>query len=82
MFQESFYMFKTFKKNMWTSGFFNIKSLFLLSNVHQIVSIFFWTLMYSIRRDPCVQNIHKKKTYTFLDLNIRMSFYPIIVLNL
>jgi hypothetical protein len=39
MFQEFFYMFKTFKKSMWTSGFC-IKSPFPLSNVHQIGSIF------------------------------------------
>jgi len=63
MFQKSFYMFKAFKKNMWTCGFFCIKNPFHLSNVHQIVLIFLWTLIYFTRRDPCVQNIQKIKIH-------------------
>jgi hypothetical protein len=61
MFQESFYMFKTLKTNMWVGVFFGIKSPFPLLNVHQIISICFLTLIYSTKRDPCVQNIQKIK---------------------
>jgi hypothetical protein len=77
MFQKSFYTFKTHKKNMWIT-FFCIKSPFPLLNVHQIVSIFLWTLIYSKRRDPCVENIIY--IYTFLDLNIQMSYYSFTLL--
>jgi hypothetical protein len=52
MFLKSFYRFKTLKKNMWIRGFF-------VSNVHQIISIFLWILIYSTRKYPCVQNIQK-----------------------
>jgi hypothetical protein len=81
MFQESFYMFKAFKKNMWTSVFY-IKSLFPLSNVHQIVWIFSWILIYSTRRDPCVQNIQKIEIHILKKINTQMLFNTIIVLNL
>jgi hypothetical protein len=63
MIQESFYMFKSLKKNMWIGGFSVSKSPFPLSNVHQIISIFLLTLIYSTRRDPCVQDIQKIKTH-------------------
>ncbi len=77
-----FYMFKTLKKNMWTSGLFVSKIFSPFLNVHQIVSIFLGTLIYSTRGDPCVQNIQKIKIHIFLDFNTRMSFYTIIILNL
>jgi hypothetical protein len=71
MFQESFYMFKALKRSMWTCDlFFVSKSFFSLSNVHKIVSIFLWTLIYSIWRDPGVQNIQKIK--------IRIPIYILI----
>ncbi len=84
MFQKSFYKFKALKKNMWTSGFFVSKVFFSLSNVHKIISIFLWTLIYSTRRDPCVQKIQKKKIYiyTFLYFDIQKALSTIIVLNL
>jgi uncharacterized protein YjaG (DUF416 family) len=61
MFEKSFYMFKAFEKSMPTSDFFCIKSHFALSNVYQIILIFFWTLIYFTKMDPCVQNIKKNK---------------------
>jgi len=84
MFQESFYMFKALKKSMWTCGFFFcFKCLFSLSNVHEIVSIFLWTLIYSTRRDPNVQNIQKIKIHIPIYIfDIRTSINIIIVLNL
>jgi hypothetical protein len=83
MFQESFYMFKALKKSMWTSGFFVSTILFPYQMFTKIVSIFLWTLIYSTRIDPCVQNIQKNKnTYTLLDFNTWMSLNIIIVLNL
>jgi hypothetical protein len=48
---------------MWTCGFFLIKIPFPSSNVHKTISIFFKTLIYSTRRDPCVQNIQKIKIH-------------------
>jgi hypothetical protein len=61
MFQDSFYMFKAMKKNMWTYGFYFSKILFTYQMFAQIVSIFLWTLIYSTKWDPCVQNIQKIK---------------------
>ncbi len=49
---------------------FLIKSFFPLSNVHQIISIFLWTLIYSTRRDPCIQNIWKIKIHIVLKILI------------
>jgi len=76
MFQE--YMFKALKKNMWTCGFLNFKSSFSLPNVHQIISIFLWTLIYSTRKDPCVQNIPQNKNiypFKFWYSNILKHYY-------
>jgi hypothetical protein len=56
------YMFKTLKKNMWTSGFLYQKS-FSLFKCSWIVSIFLANLIYSSRTDPCVQNIQKIKIH-------------------
>ncbi len=78
MFEKSFYTFKALKKNMWTSGFFCFKCHFSLSNVHQMISIFLWTLIYSTRRDPCVQNIQKVKIhihFKFWNSNILKHYY-------
>jgi hypothetical protein len=55
-------MVKALKKSMWTCSFF-VLNVFPLSNVHQIIFIFLSTLIYSIKGDPCVQNIHKIKIY-------------------
>jgi hypothetical protein len=63
MFQNYFSMFKTLKKNMWTSGFFCFKNRFSLSNVHQIVSIFLWMSIYTTKKDPCVQKSQKIKRH-------------------
>jgi hypothetical protein len=63
MFQKSFYTFKALKKNIWTCGFFISNFFFSLSNVHQSISIFLWTSIYSTKRDPCVQNIQKLKIH-------------------
>jgi hypothetical protein len=43
--------------------FFCFKSIFSLSNVHQIISFFWWTLIYSTRKDPCVQNIRDSRKF-------------------
>jgi hypothetical protein len=48
---------------MWTSDFFVSKVFFPLLNVDQIVSIFLRTLIYSTKRDPCVQDIQKIKKH-------------------
>ncbi len=48
-------MFKTFKKNMWTCGFFvslNRFKFFVNFNI------------YSTKKDQCVQNIQKLKIHT------------------
>jgi hypothetical protein len=60
--------------------FLYIKSLFPLSNVHQIISVFLWILIYSTTKDPCVQNIQKTKFYLFF--SFWMSFNTIIILNM
>ncbi len=56
MIQESFYVFNSRKHvDMW---FFCFQNPFSSSNVHQTVSKNLWTLIYSTRRDPFVQNIY------------------------
>jgi hypothetical protein len=54
-----FYMFKAFKTNMWTSGFLYHMSF----SPNKCSSFFLWTLIYSTRRDQCVQNIPKVKIH-------------------
>jgi hypothetical protein len=80
-FKNHFICLKNFKKSTRTCDFFCFKNNFSLSNVHQIISIVLQTLIYSTRRDPCVKNIQKKYTFTFLDFDVT-SLSTIIVLNL
>ncbi len=54
--------------NRW---FFCFKNPFSLLNVHQIITILLWTLIYSTRRDSYVQNIQKTK--------IHIHFYILIL---
>ncbi len=83
MFQESFYMFKTLKKNMWISGFFYFKSPFSLSDVHQIISIFFCELWYIHKKGSmCSKYSKNKNMYTLLDFDTQTYLSIIMVLNL
>jgi len=61
--------------------FFYIKSLFPLSNVHQIISIFVNFNIFHKKGSIYSKHSKNKNTYTFLDFNTRMSFYIITVLN-
>jgi hypothetical protein len=63
---------------MWTSGFFVSKVILPFSNVHQIVSIFLWIVIYFTRKDPFVQNIPKIKyiyLFRFWYSNIFKHYY-------
>jgi hypothetical protein len=69
MFQKSFYTFKALKKNMWTSGFFCVKCLFPLSNVHQIV----YFNIFHKKGSMCSKHWENKNTYIILDFIAWMS---------
>ncbi len=80
VFQELFYI-KALEKSMWTNGFFVLKIYF----IYQIFKWFqfFCELKYIPHKGSmCSKHSRKKNTYIILDLNIRMSFYIIMVLNL
>jgi len=55
------------------------QKFFFLIKFHPNISIFLETFIYSTRKDPCIQNIQKKKkTYILLDFD---SETPITVLK-
>jgi len=82
MFQESFYMFKTLKKIMWTSRFFNPNSFFYIKCSLNCFKFFVNFNTFHKKGSMCSKQSKNKNTYTFLDFITRMSFYTIIVLNL
>jgi hypothetical protein len=57
------------------------KSIFLMRCSPNPFS-FLWTLIYSTRKDPCVQNIQEKNINTLLNFDTQTSLNIIIVLNL
>jgi hypothetical protein len=76
MFQESVYMFKALKKNMWTSGFLYQKSFSLIECSPNCFHFF-------VNFNIFHKNGSKTKyAYTVLDFNIQMFLNTIIVLNL
>ncbi len=74
MFEESFDMFKTLKKSMWTCGFLFQKKFFLIKCSPNHFKKF-WTLIYSIRKDSYVQNIQKIKIHICFYSNILKHYY-------
>jgi len=64
--------------------FFCFKSPFSLSNVHQIISIFLWTLIYSTRRDHVFKTFKKQKyiyLFRFWYSNILKHYYSFWICN-
>ncbi len=80
MFQESFYMFKALKKNMWTRGFLVLK-FFFPYQIFKLFQFFVNFNMFHKNGSMCSKNSKNKNTYIILDFNTRMSFYIIMVLN-
>jgi hypothetical protein len=77
MFQESFYMFKTLKKG--GKVVFLYRKSFSLIKCSPNHFYFLQTLIFPQKGSMCSKHSKNKNTYTFLDFNIRMSFYTITV---
>jgi hypothetical protein len=73
-FKNHFIYLKHSKKNMWTCGFFVSNVFFPYPIFTKLFQFFLWTLIYSTRRDPCVQNIQK--------INIHIPFHILIFKHL
>jgi hypothetical protein len=78
MFQKYFYIFKTLKKNMWTSGLYQKTISFINCSLNHLKSFVNFNVFHK-KGSMCSKN---KSTYIYLDFNTQMSFYTIIVLNL
>jgi hypothetical protein len=82
MFLESFYMIKTLKKTMWTSGFFVSKVFFPYQMFIVLIRFFVNFNIFHKNRSMCSKHSKKYKyIYTLLDFNTQMSLNTIIVLN-
>jgi hypothetical protein len=76
-------MFKPLKKSMWIGGFFSFKSVFFLSNVHQIILILFVNFnMFHKKGSICSKHSKNKNIDTLLDFDTQTSLNTIIILNL
>ncbi len=82
MFQKSFYMFKMIKKNMWTSGSFVSKSLFLIKCSPNHLVFFMNFNIFHKKGSMCSKHSKNKTTHTFLDFDIQTSLSIIIILDL
>jgi endonuclease III-like uncharacterized protein len=66
---------------MWTSGFFNQKSFSIIKCSLNFFNFFVNFNIFHKKVSMCSKHSKNKNTYTFLDFNIRMPFYTIIILN-
>ncbi len=82
MFQQSFCMFQTLKKNMWTSGFFISKVIFLIKCSPNCFNFFLNFNIFHKKGSMCSRHSKNKNIYTFLDFDIWISWNTIIILNL
>jgi hypothetical protein len=75
VFEKFFSMFKVLKKSTWTCGFFGFKNLFSLSNVHQIISIFFLNFNIFPKKGSKCSKHSKNKKHIYL-FKILMFKHP------
>jgi hypothetical protein len=74
MFQDSFYMFKALKKNMWTCGFLYQKLFSLIKCSSNCFNFFVNFNIFHKKGSMYSKHSNNKNTYTFLDFNTQMSF--------